>query len=38
VILNPAKLLVEYARMQEGIDGLREQLKTVLAEALERGG
>ncbi|RVT82448.1 type I restriction-modification system subunit M [Inhella crocodyli] len=37
VIHDPAQLLVEYARMQEGIHGLREQLKTALAEALERG-
>lgn len=34
---DPAALLAEYARMQEGIHGLREQLKAVLAEALERG-
>ncbi len=33
---DPAALLAEYARMQEGIHGLREQLKAVLAEALER--
>jgi len=34
---DPAALLAEYARMQEGIHGLREQLKAALAEALERG-
>ena len=34
---DPATLLAEYARMQQGIHGLREQLKAVLAEALERG-
>ncbi len=34
---DPAALLAEYSRMQEGIHGLREQLKAVLAEALERG-
>lgn len=34
---DPVQLLVEYARLQEGIHGLREQLKAMLAEALERG-
>jgi len=34
---DPAQLLAEHARMQEGIHGLREQLRAVLAEALERG-
>ena len=33
---DPGALLAEYARMQEGIHGLREQLKAALAEALER--
>ena len=33
---DPAVLLAEYAQMQEGIHGLREQLKAILAEALER--
>jgi len=33
---DPAQLLADYARMQAGIRDLREQLKAVLAEALER--
>ncbi len=33
---DPVQLLAEYARMQDGIHGLREQLKAVLAEVLER--
>ena len=33
---DPAQLLADYARMQAGIHDLREQLKAVLAEALER--
>ncbi|MBX9795164.1 MAG: SAM-dependent methyltransferase, partial [Burkholderiaceae bacterium] len=34
---DPEVLLAEYAQMQAEIAGLREQLKAMLAEALERG-
>jgi type I restriction enzyme M protein len=34
---DPEELLREYARVQAEVAGLRDQLKAVLAEALERG-
>ena len=34
---DPEVLLAEYAQMQAAIAGLRDQLKVVLTEALERG-
>ena len=35
---DPDKLLEKYAKQQQEISGLREQLKTILAEALNNGG
>jgi len=35
---DPDKLLKKYAKQQEEISGLRDQLKTILAEALNNGG
>ena len=35
---DPDKLLKKYARQQQEISGLRDQLKTILAEALNNGG
>jgi len=36
--LDPAELLKKYARQQEQISSLRNQLKTILADALTNGG
>jgi type I restriction enzyme M protein len=36
--LDPDKLLKKYAKQQAEISGLRDQLKTILAEALDNGG
>ena len=35
---DPDKLLEKYAKQQQEISGLRDQLKTILAEALNNGG
>jgi type I restriction enzyme M protein len=35
---DPDKLLKMYAKQQKEISGLRDQLKTILAEALSNGG
>ena len=35
---DPDKLLKKYAKQQKEISGLRDQLKTILAEALNNGG
>jgi len=35
---DPDKLLKKYAKQQQKISGLRGQLKTILAEALNNGG
>jgi len=35
---DPDKLLKKYAKQQQEISGLRDQLKTILAEALNNGG
>jgi type I restriction enzyme M protein len=38
IILDPDKLLIKYAKQQEEIATLRDQLKTILAVALGNGG
>jgi len=35
---DPDKLLKKYGKQQQEISGLRDQLKTILAEALNNGG